>query len=198
MKKVFVILAVLILLTTSVFGAEKIKLQSFIESRNPMFVLYAGLSPDSFDTAASDEEAGDTLGWETIEKSIKSEDVVVYFQIAQKGTAKKYGEKYSLTIEASEMILEFNEDGSVLAPGTEIYRTTKGAISSVAPVNYEKSKLGVTSETTTKDSATILAEYNGVVEDGTPIALFAVTWAKDKNAPDGIYQASVILRVSPL
>ena len=34
-------------------------------------------------------------------------------------------------------------------------------------------------------------------EDGTPIATFTVTWAKDVTAPDGIYQASVILRVSP-
>ena len=49
-----------------------------------------------------------------------------------------------------------------------------------------------------KDIATIVAEYKGNVEDGTPIAKFKVTWAKDIEAPDGIYQASVILKVSLL
>ena len=197
MKKLIVILAVLILVVGSVFGAEIIRLKSVVESKNPTFVLRAGLSPDSFDRE-SDDDTMNTLGWETIEKSILKENIVVYFQIAQRGTAKRIGKEFALSIEATEMVLVLNEDGSELAPDTTIYKTTKGSISNLAAVNPEESNVSVTlSGAATKDTANILTEYKGKVEDGTPIATFTVTWAKDVEAPDGIYQASVILRVSP-
>lgn len=197
MKKVLVILTILILITSAVFAADTIKLVSVVESKTPTFVLRAGISPDSFDNE-SDDDSKNTLEWQTVEKSILKDDVVVYFQIAQKGVAKKDGNGFALSIEASEMILSLNEDGTPLAPESAIYRTTKGNISDVTPVNGEKSNIGVTvSESATKDSVNLMAEYKGRVEDGTPIATFTVTWAKDVTAPDGIYQASVILRVSP-
>ena len=197
MKKVLVILTILILVASAVFAADSVKLLSIVESKNPTFVLKAGISPNSFD-AESDDETTDTLGWATIEKSILKDDIVVYFQIAQKGVAKKDGKGFALSIEATEMILSLNEDGTPLAPESTIYRTTKGLISDVTPVNGEKSSIGVkVLESVTKDSANLVAEYNGKVDDGTPIATFTVTWAKDVTAPDGIYQASVILRVSP-
>ena len=199
MKKLIVILTVLILIMGSAFATEthRIRIKSVVESKNPSFALRAGLTPDAFDRAVSDEDVASTLGWETVEKSIKTEDVVVFFEIVQNGDAKKSGEKYSLTIETSEMILGLNEDGSALAPDTDIYRTTKGKISDVTPISSEKAIVEVSNvKTTSKGVATIEAEYNGRVEDGTPIAKFTVTWAKDVNAPDGIYQASVVLKVS--
>ena len=199
MKKLIVILTVLILIAGSAFATEtqRIRIWSVVESKNPSFALRAGLTPDAFDRAVSDEDVASTLGWETVEKSIKTEDVVVFFEIVQNGDAKKSGEKYSLTIETSEMILGLNEDGSALAPDTDIYRTTKGKISDVTPISNEKAIVEVSNITTTsKGIATIEAEYNGRVADGTPIAKFTVTWAKDVNAPDGIYQASVVLKVS--
>ena len=168
-----------------------------VESKSPTFVLRAGLSPDSFDRAVSDEDTNDMLGWNTVEKSIKAEDVVVFFEIMQKGDSKGIGEKYSLTVEASEMILGYNEDGSALASGTNVYRSAKGQISDVTPVNGGKDLVEVSNvKAISKGVATVEAEYKGNVKDGTPIAKFTVTWPKDKEAPDGIYQASVILKVS--
>lgn len=196
MKKVLVILTVLILVASAVFAAESVRLISVVESKNPTFVLKAGISPDSFNKE-SDDDTMNTLGWDTIEKSILKEDIVVYFQIAQKGTAKKDGKGFALSIEATEMSLSLNEDGSPLPSEALIYKTTKGRISDVTPVKNEKAKIGITVSKATNDSANLVAEYFGRVEDGTPIATFTVTWAKDVTAPDGIYQASVILKVSP-
>ena len=199
MKKLIIILSILILAVSSVCAAETLRLQSVVESKNPTFVLKAGLSPDSFDEAVSDAESAGTLGYETIEKSIQKENIVVYFQIAQKGTAKRNGKGFSLSIEASEMVRGLNEDGTALAPDAEIHKTAKGTISDVTPMNSERTNVAVTlSDSLEKDAVSLVAEYKGRVEDGTPIATFTVTWPKDINAPDGIYQASVILRVSPL
>ena len=200
MKKLIVILAVLILVAGSVFAEEThiIKIKTTVESKTPTFVLKAGLTPDSFDRE-SDDDTMNTLGWETIEKSILKENVVVYFQIAQKGLAKKNGAKYLLSIEASEMVRMQNEDGSELSPDDERYKTTKGVISEINPLNAEESSIEVViSKSAEKSTTEILTEYKGKVEDGTPIATFTVTWAKDVEALDGIYQASVILKVSPL
>ena len=199
MKKLIIILSILILVACTVFATEThiIKLKSIVESRSPIFVLKAGLTPDSFDRAVSDAETDYLLNWETVEKSIKEEDVVVYFEVVQRGDAKEVGQKYSLTIEASEMSLGFNEDGSVLAPGAEIYKTPKGKVSNVTAMSTERAVVEVSNvKTLTSDSATIVAEYHGLVNDGTAIAKFTVTWPKDIDAPDGIYQASVILKVS--
>ena len=199
MKKLIVILTIMILVACSVFAEEThiIKIKAAVESKSPTFVLKAGLTADAFDKAVSDEETEDMLGWQTIEKSIKTEDVVVFFEIMQKGDSKKIGEKYSLTVEASEMILGYNEDGSALESDTKSYRTTKGKISDITPLNGGKALVGVVKvQTTSKGVATIEAEYTGNVVDGTPIAKFTVTWPKDSNAPDGIYQASVVLKVS--
>ena len=198
MKKLIIILSILILVVCTVFAEDtcKVRIKTTINSQNPGFVLKAGLGPDAFDKAVSDEETY-MLGWETIEKSIKENDVVVYFEVVQKGIARTIGDKYSLTVEASEMILGFKEDGSELDPNTKIYKTTKGRITDLAPMGGERAIVAVSNvKTIEQDTATIVAEYKGSVADGTPIAKFTVTWPKDINAPDGIYQASVILKVS--
>ena len=199
MKKLIVILTIMILVACSVFADEThvIRVTTTVESKKPTFILKAGLTPDSFEKAVSDNEADNVLGWETVEKSIKAEDVVVFFEIVQKGDARAVGEKYSLNIEASGMELILNEDGSPLASDTDIYRTNKGKVSEPTAIGNEKAVVEVKNLTTTsKDIATIEAVYTGRVEDGTPIAKFTVTWPKDINAPDGIYQASVVLKVS--
>ena len=199
MKKLIIILSILILVACSAFAGDMhlVRVSTIVETQNPSFVLKAGLDPDSFDRTVSDEEAASILGWEIVEKSIKSEDVVVYFEVVQKGLARKVGDKYSLSIEASEMVLSYKEDGSVLDPDSKIYKTTKGKISDITPFSSERAIVAITGvNATTRDIATIVAEYNGMVEDGTPIAKFTVTWPKDIDAPDGIYQASVILKVS--
>ena len=188
----------MILVTCSVFAEEThiIRVTATVESKKPTFILKAGLTADAFDRAVSDETSN-TLGWETVEKSIKAEDVVVFFEIVQKGDARVVGEKYSLNIEASGMELILNEDGSPLASDTNLYKTTKGKISDISEIGNEKAVVEVSNLTTSaKGVATIEAEYKGRVEDGTPIAKFTVTWPKDINAPDGIYQASVVLKVS--
>ena len=198
MKKLIIILSILILVACSVFAEEThvIRVTTTVESKKPTFILRAGLTADAFDRAVSDETSN-TLGWETVEKSIKDEDVIVFFEIVQKGDARAVGEKYSLNIEASGMELILNEDGSPLASDTNIYRTNKGKVSEPTAIGNEKAVVEVKNVTsTTKDIATIEAVYTGKVEDGTPIAKFTVTWPKDINAPDGIYQASVVLKVS--
>ena len=198
MKKLIIILSILILVVCAVFAEEKQVIRVFtrVEASNPTFVLKAGLTADAFDRAVSDDSSN-ILRWETVEKSIKAEDVVVFFEVVQRGDARQPGEKYSLTIEASGMILGFKEDGSALEPNTDIYRTAKGRVSDVAPMGGEKAVVEVSNvKSIATDTAMILAEYTGVVEDGTPIAKFTVTWPKDIDAPDGIYQASVILKVS--
>lgn len=198
MKKVLVILTILILIANVAFAADSVKIKTVVENENPSFILKAGLSPDAFDDVVSADDSAGTLDWETVEKSIKEENIVVFFQIVQKGIARRDGKEFALSIETSEMVLGLNEDGSALAPDTKVYKTTKGKISDINPNNDENSRIGVTlSETAAKDSISLLAEYKGKVDDGTPIATFTVTWAKDINAPDGIYNASVILRVSP-
>ena len=199
MKKLIVILTIMILVACSVFADEThvIRVTTTVESKKPTFILKAGLTPDSFEKAVSDNEADNVLGWETVEKSIKAEDVVVFFEIVQKGDARAVGDKYSLNIEASGMELILNEDGSPLASDTDIYKTAKGKVSEPTAIGNEKAIVEVTNvKSTAKDVATIVAEYTGRVEDGTPIAKFTVTWPKDINAPDGIYQASVVLKVS--
>ena len=198
MKKLIVILTIMILVACSVFAEEKhvIRVTTTVESKKPTFILKAGLTADAFDRAVSDE-SNNMLGWETVEKSIKAEDVVVFFEIIQKGDARAVGDKYSLNIEASGMELILNEDGSPLASDTDIYKTAKGKVSEPTAIGNEKAIVEVTNvKSTAKDVATIVAEYTGRVEDGTPIAKFTVTWPKDINAPDGIYQASVVLKVS--
>ena len=198
MKKLIIILSILILVACSVFAEEThvIRVTTTVESKKPTFILRAGLTADAFDRAVSDETSN-TLGWETVEKSIKDEDVIVFFEIVQKGDARAVGEKYSLNIEASGMELILNEDGSPLASDTDIYKTAKGKVSEPTAIGNEKAIVEVTNvKSTAKDVATIVAEYTGRVEDGTPIAKFTVTWPKDINAPDGIYQASVVLKVS--
>ena len=199
MKKLIIILSILILVACSAFAVEthSIRVTTLIESKNPVFVLKAGLAPDSFDRAVSDAEVDYILNWETVEKSIKEDDIVIYFEVVQRGDAKEVGSKYSLTIEVSEMSLGFNEDGSVLAPNTTIYKTPKGKVSNVTAMSNERAVVAVSNvKSIASDSATIMAEYHGLVNDGTPIAKFTVTWPKDIDAPDGIYQASVILKVS--
>ena len=199
MKKLIIILSMLILVACSAFAEERqvVRVVTIVETKTPVFVLKAGLTPDSFDRAVSDAEAENMLNWETVEKSIKADDVVVYFEVVQKGLSRSVGDKFSLTIEASEMILGFKEDGSALEPNTSIYKTPKGKVSDVAPIGGEKAIVEVSNvKSIATDTAMILAEYTGVVEDGTPIAKFTVTWPKDIDAPDGIYQASVILKVS--
>ena len=199
MKKLIVILTIMILVACSVFAGEAatIRVTTTVESKKPTFILKAGLTPDSFEKAVSDEDSGNILGWETVEKSIKAEDIVVFFEIVQKGDARAAGEKYSLNIEASGMELILNEDGSPLASDTDIYRTNKGKVSEPTGIGNEKAVVAVSNvDSTAKDVTTIVAEYKGKVEDGTPIAKFTVTWPKDINAPDGIYQASVVLKVS--
>ena len=198
MKKLSVILTIMILVACSVFAEEThvIRVTTTVESKKPTFILKAGLTADAFDRAVSDESSN-MLGWETVEKSIKAEDVVVFFEIVQKGDARAVGDKYSLNIEASGMELILNEDGSPLASDTDIYKTAKGKVSEPTAIGNEKAIVEVTNvKSTAKDVATIVAEYTGRVEDGTPIAKFTVTWPKDINAPDGIYQASVVLKVS--
>lgn len=198
MKKLIVILTIMILVACSVFAEEThvIRVTTTVESKKPTFILKAGLTADAFDRAVSDESSN-MLGWETVEKSIKAEDVVVFFEIVQKGDARAVGDKYSLNIEASGMELILNEDGSPLASDTDIYKTAKGKVSEPTAIGNEKAIVEVTNvKSTAKDVATIVAEYTGRVEDGTPIAKFTVTWPKDINAPDGIYQASVVLKVS--
>ena len=198
MKKLIVILTIMILVACSVFAGEAatIRVTTTVESKKPTFILKAGLTADAFDRAVSDETSN-TLGWETVEKSIKAEDIVVFFEIVQKGDARAAGEKYSLNIEASGMELILNEDGSPLASDTDIYRTNKGKVSEPTGIGNEKAVVAVSNvDSTAKDVTTIVAEYKGKVEDGTPIAKFTVTWPKDINAPDGIYQASVVLKVS--
>ena len=198
MKKLIVILTIMILVACSVFAEEThvIRVTTTVESKKPTFILKAGLTADAFDRAVSDE-SNNMLGWETVEKSIKAEDVVVFFEIIQKGDARAVGDKYSLNIEASGMELILNEDGSPLASDTDIYKTAKGKVSEPTAIGNEKAIVEVTNvKSTAKDVATIVAEYTGRVEDGTPIAKFTVTWPKDINAPDGIYQASVVLKVS--
>ena len=168
MKKLIIILSILILVACSTFAGEMhvIRLKSIVESKSPIFVLKAGLTPDSFDRAVSDAETDYLLNWETVEKSIKEEDVVVYFEVVQRGDAKEVGQKYSLTIEASEMSLGFNEDGSVLAPGAEIYKTPKGKVSNVTAMSTERAVVAVSNvKTIASDSATIVAEYHGLVND---------------------------------
>ena len=198
MKKLIVILTIMILVACSVFAEDNatIRITATVESKKPTFILKAGLTADAFDRAVSDE-SNNMLGWETVEKSIKAEDVVVFFEIIQKGDARAVGDKYSLNIEASGMELILNEDGSPLAPDTDIYKTAKGKVSEPSAIGNEKAIVEVTNvKSTAKDVATIVAEYRGKVDDGTPIAKFTVTWPKDINAPDGIYQASVVLKVS--
>ena len=199
MKKLIVILTIMILVACSVFAldADSIRITATILSKRPTFVLKAGLTPDSFDRVVSDNNTDNILDWETVEKSIKAEDIVVFFEIVQKGNSSQAGEKYSMTIEASEMILSLNEDGSQLVSNADVYKTPRGIVSEVTPIGNEKAIVEVKNvKTTTKDVATIEAEYTGKVADGTPIAKFTVTWAKDINALDGIYQASVVLKVS--
>ena len=199
MKKLIIILSILILVACSAFAGEThiIRIKSMVQTQSPIFILKAGLTPDSFDRAVSDVEADNMLNWQTLDKSIKEEDVVVFFEVVQRGDAKEVGQKYSLTIEASEMALGFNEDGSVLAPDADVYKSSKGKITNVTAMSSERAIVAVSNvKAIASDSATIVAEYNGLVDDGTPIAKFTVTWPKDKEAPDGIYQASVILKVS--
>ena len=106
MKKLIVILTIMILVACSVFAEEThvIRVTTTVESKKPTFILKAGLTADAFDRAVSDESSN-MLGWETVEKSIKAEDVVVFFEIVQKGDARAVGDKYSLNIEASGMEL---------------------------------------------------------------------------------------------
>lgn len=203
MKKVLVILTILILVAGSIFAEETqfIRVKTTVESKNPGFILKASLNPNMFDGegAVSDEdETANTIGYAAVDKSIQNEDVVVYFMILQKKTAGSFGERYLLTVEATEMVLVMNEDESTLDADTEIRKTKKGSISDITSLTDEKTGIDViTVKPSTKDTASLVAEYRGRVASDTPIATFAVTWAKDTTIPDGIYQASVILNVSP-
>ena len=190
MKKVSAILAVMLIVAGAVFAATTIKIQSKVTSDDPVFLLKAGLTPNSFNAALSGDETRDVIGWSTLGKSIKDDNIEVFFQIVQSGKAGKENQQFKLNVSATKMIQAKTVDGGEL-PATK------------AP--YESS-LGIISEETAKDATNVTvsktadaefrAIYAGKVEDGTPLATFKVVWAKDDDAEEGIYEATVKLEVT--
>ena len=189
MKKVIAILAVMLIVAGTVFAAATIKVQSKVKSDDPVFILKAGLTETAFNTAESDDN--NIIGWKTIDKSIKDQDLEVFFQILQSGKAGKDGQKFTLEVSASTMKQVKTEDGGELPDNTTPHETTQGSISEEDP--KEATNVVVKKDGDAKFKAT----YAGTVADGTPLASFKVVWAKDSNAVAGIYEASVHLEVTP-
>ena len=190
MKKVIAILAVLMLVAGAVFAATTIKVQSKVISDDPVFLLRAGLNPNSYNTAISGDETRDVIGWSVLGKSIKDDNIEVFFQIIQSGKAGKENQQFKLNVSATKMIQVKTVDGDALPATKTPYEASQGIIS-------EETAKDATNVTVSKTAAgEFRALYSGRVEDNTPLATFKVVWAQDDDAEEGIYEATVKLEVT--
>lgn len=191
MKKLIAILAVLMLVACVVFADATVKVRSKVtttqEEENPQFTLNAGLTKAAMTVLAAD---GDTsiMGITTQKKSIKTDDITVYFQIIQVNNAGKNGSAYIFTITPSEMI-QIKDANDADVEATNAHKTTPGVVSEKAG-NQQLVNATVTPK---NDAEKFDAAYTGKVAENTVLASFTVTWASDANAPDGLYEAAVVV-----
>lgn len=191
MKKVIAILAVLMLVACVVFADATIKVRSKVtttqEEENPQFTLKAGLTKAAMTVSAIDGDSA-TMGTTTQQKSIKTDDIILYFQIVQVNNAGKNGSAYIFTITPSEMI-QIKDANDADVEATNAHKTTPGVVSEKA----ENQQLVNATVTPKNDAEKFDVAYTGKVAENTVLASFTVTWASDENAPDGLYEASVVV-----
>ena len=115
MKKVIAILAVLMLIATAVFATATIKVRSKVGTPavEPTFILRADmLKSGSYDLASAREGTNPgILDYDVVDKSIKEENITVYFQISQYLAGGSQGQIVKLGVGATKM-KQVNDDGT--------------------------------------------------------------------------------------
>lgn len=189
MKKVIAILAVMLIVAGAVFAAATIKIQSKVGTTvDPAFVLRASLTgEDSYNVALAGEGQEDLISADELNRSIKETDIKVYFQIAQSIKGGSDGKIVKLGVAATKMI-QVNNDGSAKE---NAYESSEGTIADKSTNN------GVGVTVALNNDGQYVATYSGKADANTLLGQFTVTWAKDENAEDGLYQASVSLSIIP-
>jgi len=214
MKKAITILAVLIVLVSAVFAdapageTQKITIQSTVARKDPQFLLkgVAGADQSGFTT----EAAKTTTEYEGTELDsgvdISQEAVVASFALYQTAAAKNRF-AYTFTISATKLVQR--EDAEHREPA-QPYTTANAPVFSeldddnwYAPAGEGQANNGITSGTAslklTEGVATGVSAdvtFNGkatVAASNTPKLAFTVTWADDKAAPAGLYEADVTM-----
>ena len=131
---------------------------------------------------------------------ISANPIDVYVKIYQTAKCRyKNTTGFDITITATALSATIDEVAYSTAIPTIVASAAGNAV--VNAINNQKNDF----TTTKKSAANGEVVFTVAYPTGAPVPAntivgtitFTVTWAKDVTAPDGIYQASVILRVSP-
>lgn len=191
MKKVIAILAVLMLVATAVFATATVKVRSKVGTPvvEPTFILKADLFKNgAYDYASAREGSNDgIIEAEVLNKSIRDENITVYFQISQYLAGGSQGQIVKLGVGATQM-KQVNDDGTEKADGHVV---PNFEIGTKTPNSSEDVDVQL------NDAGQFVVTYLKQAASNTLLADFSVTWLKDANAVDGLYQASVTLTIDP-
>ena len=224
MKKVFAIIAIMVVLVGSVFAVENainqtstITVKTLVQRSLPEFKLVGSLSAtdavptgtittvathNNPQTAAYD---GGAVNAEAIDISI--DDITVYFAIYQTNMANVRA-SYNLAYTAGQLVRMSAQNSATAATGDEAYTInptgTVGAngtaVVTSAIVAAEENETYLALDATTN----LVAAYTGRVNqpaEGQSVSdlllgTFNVKWLKDVEAKDGYYRADVVLAVT--
>ena len=179
MKKLFTILAIMIVLVGAVFAdnGDKLNLVSDVAKILPVIKIKATNS-SSTEVVGAATAADVATG-----KDIAEENIVWTFTIYQDNTAnsKTYA-RYNKPVEISLTL------GSFTGETTKIEANDSPVVTSVAP-GTAATKLALAKDQTEKK---LVATYTGKV-DNQVLGTFTCTWTKDETLPDDTYKALVTL-----
>ena len=191
MKKALTIIAILVIVTGTLFAAAPagstglIKIKSTVERKDPTFVIKASYG--------NQVATGDTDGEDLIVDDISQGEVSVDFAIYQTTVAKnRY--KYSFKVEVTKFVgaqYDYTVDKNV----TVGQPTTSGWYTTNVPEG-----IGFVEEPVVVDNVlTCSVTFNGnkaVSESDTAKTSFNVTWEDDREAPADDYEADVTMTIT--
>jgi len=218
MKKAITILAMIAIVAFAVFAdapvgeTQRITIKSVVERVDPQYQLKGvlGANAANFTTEADVIAAGDVAtphnGKELTGGDISQAAIVASFGLFQVEDAKNRF-AYTFTISATKLVQR--EDAEHREPA-QPYTTANAPVFSeldddnwYAPAGEGQANNGITSGTAslklTEGVATGVSAdvtFNGkatVAASNTPKLAFTVTWADDKAAPAGLYEADVTM-----
>ena len=225
MKKVFAIIAILVVLVGAVFAVENeinqtstITVKTLVQRSLPEFKLVgsltatAGEPTGTITTVATHNNPqttayeGDAVDAEAIDISI--DDITVYFAIYQSNMANVRA-SYNLAYTAGKLVKMSAQNSSTpdnsnnaytINPSGTIGANGTAVITTAIEANDEENETYLALDDTTD----LVAAYTGRVNQPAQgqsvsdllLGTFSVTWLKDVEAKDGYYRADVVLAVT--
>ena len=219
MKKVFAIIAIMVVLVGAVFAVENeinqtstITVKTLVQRSLPEFKLVGSLTATNGEptgtittVATADNQTaayeGDAVNAEATDISI--DDITVYFAIYQTNQANVRA-SYNLAYTAGKLVRMSAQNSSTAATGNDAYTINgNGSVgangTAVVTTAIEANDAENETYLALDDTTDLVAAYTGrVSQDQTDLLLgtFSVTWLKDVEAKDGYYRADVVLAVT--